>query len=222
MLRYIFLFFFVQYLYGNSLTLDIGHTLKKSGAISSTCKQEYEYNKELALHIQEELKNQKSIDISLSSSVNDLELSFQDRYNSSINRDLFLSIHHDSVQKQFIKYINGCPTTNHANGFSIFISKKNINFEKSLKYAQNFAKELILEGLTPALHHAENIAGENRELIDENLGIYIFDDLKVLKNANSPAILFEAGVIVNPKDEAKVSTKEFKNKIAKAISKIFN
>ena len=221
-LKYIFLILFIQNIYGANFVLDIGHTPKKNGATSSTCEQEYKYNQELALYILEQLKNKDNLKISLSSKYNNQELTFEDRYNSSVDKDLFISIHHDSVQKQFIKYINGCPTTNYAEGFSIFVSKKNIEYEKSLEYAKIFAEELISRGLVPTLHHAEKIKGENRELIDKKLGIYLFDDLKVLKNVNSPAFLFEAGVIVNPNEEKKVKTKEFKDNMLEAIMKLFN
>lgn len=221
-LKYFFLILFIQNIYGANLVLDIGHTPKKSGAISSTCEKEYKYNEELALYVVEQLKKENKLNISLSSKYNNQELTFQERYDSSIDKDLFISIHHDSVQEQFINYIRNCPTTDYAEGFSIFISKKNIEYEKSLEYAKSFANELIAQGLNPSLHHAEKLEGENRELIDGKLGIYLFDDLKVLKNSKSAAFLFEAGVIVNPVDEKKVKTKVFKDKITKAIIKLYN
>ena len=221
-IKYFILFLLIQNAYAINLVLDIGHTPKQSGATSSNCQQEYTYNKELVLYILEKLKDKYNIEISLSSKKDDEELTFKDRYDSSVNKDLFISIHHDSVQKQFINYINKCPTTNYAEGFSIFVSKKNIRYEKSLEYAKIFAEELISRGLVPTLHHAEKIKGENRELIDKKLGIYLFDDLKVLKNANSPAFLFEAGVIVNPNEKKKVRTKVFKDSITEAIMKLLN
>ena len=220
--KYILLALVIQNLYSANIVLDIGHTPKQAGATSSKCEKEYRYNKELALYIIKQLKNKKKIDISLSSKKVDEEITFKDRYDSSLNKDLFISIHHDSVQKQFINYINKCPTTNYAEGFSIFVSKKNIRYEKSLEYAKIFAEELISRGLVPTLHHAEKIKGENRELLDKKLGIYLFDDLKVLKNVNSPAFLFEAGVIVNPNEEKKVKTKVFKDNITEAVMRLLN
>ncbi|WNL30169.1 N-acetylmuramoyl-L-alanine amidase [Aliarcobacter cryaerophilus] len=220
--KYILLALVIQNLYSVNIVLDIGHTPKQPGATSSNCEKEYKYNKELALYIFEQLKNNNNIEISLSSKYEDQELTFKDRYDSSINKDLFISVHHDSVQKQFINYINKCPTTNYAEGFSIFVSKKNIQYEKSLEYAKIFAEELISKGLVPTLHHSEKIKGENRELLDKKLGIYLFDDLKVLKNANSPAFLFEAGVVVNPNEEKKVKTKDFKDNITEAFMKLLN
>ena len=53
-------------------------------------------------------------------------------------------------------------------------------------------------GEKPSLYHAEPIAGENRPLLDRRLGVHRFDGLAVLKTATMPAVLVEAGVIVNP------------------------
>jgi len=75
--------------------------------------------------------------------------------------------------------------------------------------------------LKPTLHHNEDIDGERRLLLDKKLGIYQFDDLKVLKNAHSPAFLFEAGVIVNPKDESLVRSISFKDSVVFALLGVF-
>jgi N-acetylmuramoyl-L-alanine amidase len=207
-------------LYSFDIMIDIGHTPSKSGAISASCAKEYDYNKALGNYLIKHLSQNSTVNISM---LTQTEVSFQDRYTSSIGKDLFLSLHHDSVQERYIQRNSfGCPNTNHAAGFSIFISRKNPYFDKSLDYAQRFGEALVKQGLTPSLHHAEKIQGENRELLDRRLGIYIFDDLKVLKNAKSPAILFEAGVIVNPVDEAMVKRDEYKSKVSKAISSAFD
>lgn len=206
--------------WGFDLALDTGHTPSKGGAISASCTNEYLYNRSLTAYISNNLPN-LSPNIHLLRADHE-EMRFDQRYTLSQKADLFLSIHHDSVQERYIqKNQLGCPSSNHAFGFSIFISRKNAYFIKSLDYAQKFGKALVEQGLTPSLHHAEKIQGENRELLDEKLGIYVFDDLKVLKNAKSPAILFEAGVIVNHVDEATVKRDEYKKKIVKAILHVF-
>ena len=73
------------------------------------------------------------------------------------------------------------------------------------------------QGLTPTLHHAEPIKGENRELVNPDLGIYRFDDLIVLKSATMPAALLECGVIVNRAEEAELLTEERQQKAVAAI-----
>ena len=67
------------------------------------------------------------------------------------------------------------------------------------------------------MHHAENIPGENRELLNTTMGIYRFDDLIVLKKTNIPAVLLEVGVIVDPDDEKYVSSKDKQKAISQAI-----
>lgn len=211
----------IQNLFGFNLVLDIGHTPSKTGAKSFTCEQEYSYNRNLSLYLLSSLKNINNINTSLSSEYDRQNITFEERYQSSIGKNLFLSIHHDSVQEQYLHFnANGCPSSDHASGFSMFISRKNPDFLQSLSYAKKLGQALVGEGLHPSLHHSEKIEGENRELLDKKLGIYIFDDLKVLKNAKCPAILLEAGVIVNPSDEELVKSDNFKEKITNAIKKI--
>lgn len=203
------------------LALDVGHTPLKSGAISSQCLNEYQYNRSLVSYIASELPKESSrIKIFRE---NNQEVSFAQRYILSEHKDLFLSIHHDSVQKKYIKNNKAsCPVSDHAAGYSIFISRKNPYFNESLVYAKTFGAALVKQGLKPSLHHAEPIAGENRELLDSHLGIYIFDDLKVLKNSRSPAILFEAGVLVNPEDEKLVQSESYKYAIVKAMKAVID
>ena len=221
MLRYAFHFIALfQFSFGFSLGLDVGHTSYRYGALSSSCEKEYNYNLSLAKYIDKKLHNKANI--AITSNINTKDVSFFQRYNLSNEKDLFISIHHDSVQPQYITY-NGkhCPQTNYAQGFSIFVSKKNKHYEKSLEYAKRFAQGLISRGLKPTLHHNEDIDGERRLLLDKKLGIYQFDDLKVLKNAHSPAFLFEAGVIVNPKDESLVRSISFKDSVVFALLGVF-
>lgn len=200
------------------LGLDIGHTQEKFGALSCSCKKEYNYNKSLGEFIQNYLGSNKNIHIS--TNAKDNNVTFDDRYALAVGKDLFISLHHDSTQPQFIKTINGCPHTSYAFGYSIFVSRKNQEFSKSLEFATKFANKLRTFGLNSSSHHAEKMDGEDKEAQNKSLGIYFYDDLKVLKNAKSPAFLFEAGVIVNCKDEKNVESLEFRKKIADAISSL--
>ena len=68
------------------------------------------------------------------------------------------------------------------------------------------------------MHHAEQIPGEARNLVDEDFGLYEFDDLVVLKTAAMPAVLLECGVIVNRGEEASLQTPEIRYRIADAAA----
>lgn len=220
LLFFLFIFFKIffansQIIFAASIILDPGHSPGNPGAISCTGEREYVYNNNLVHNIFDTLSKNK-IDIILSK--RPLEnISLTERTKDSLHKDLFISIHHDSVQPQFIKYIDGKPTSNKANGYSLFISRKNKNFNESLAYAKSIGKRLRKNGLIPSKHHGEPIKGENRQLLDKELGIYAFDDLIVLKTAKCPALLLEAGVIVNPQDERLVNTEKFHRIISDSI-----
>ena len=147
------------------------------------------------------------------------ESTFNERYLQSSGQDLFVSLHHDSVQQTDLSHSHGCPTAGCASGFSIFVSKKNPYYKQSLIYAKRFANQLIKNGLKPISNHLKQTHKKDREVIDPFLGIFDMDDLKVLKHAKSPAFLFEAGVIVNPLDENRVKSEYFKKIIAKSLKK---
>jgi hypothetical protein len=65
----------------------------------------------------------------------------------------------------------------------------------------------------------QSLSGENRELRDTEKGIYRFDDLVVLRTAKMPAVLFEAGVIVNREEEALLVDPVFQNRLALSVAR---
>ena len=70
------------------------------------------------------------------------------------------------------------------------------------------------------MHHAEPIPGENRLFADRLNGVYYFDDLVVLKTATQPALLLEAGIIVNRTDEVTLQQPAVHAKLAAAIATV--
>jgi len=204
--------------YSGGFIIDPGHSPKLKGATSCTGKSEHLYNEILSQYIITYLSNQH-MPVTLTRKPHE-ELSLKDRALSASGKNLFLSIHHDSVQPQFITWKNTLPTSSKADGYSIFVSSKNQHYEKSLKYARVLGATLRSKGFKPSKHHGENIVGENRKLLDSENGIYLFDDLVVLKYADAPAILFEAAVIVNPQDEARAISESYKRGIAESVAEM--
>jgi len=136
--------------------------------------------------------------------------------------DLFLSIHHDSAQPRYLEKtksgtLDAYRATKPIAGYSLFVSMRNPRFAQSYAFAEQLGEAMRKLGRSPALHHAEPIAGENRELLDPRLGIYRFDDLVVLRKTEMPAVLLEVGVIVDPEDEAYVSNEANQQRIVEAI-----
>lgn len=196
--------------------IDPGHSPRSPGATSCTGIAEYLYNNNLADTVVATLK-QHHVSV-ITTRQNKENISLSDRALAAKGKKLLLSLHHDSVQPQFVNWSNkGKPSSAKAQGYSIFISRKNAFYPQSRTYARKLGTALLRRGLIPTLHHAEKIAGENRQLIDSKRGIYIFDNLYVLSKSDAPAVLLEAAVIVNPKDEVQASSKAYRKRIADAI-----
>lgn len=199
------------------ILIDPGHSPKFPGAISCSGVAEYRYNNLLAA----EIANYLSLlghNVSLTKSGNSV-ISLSRRAALSKGQDLLVSIHHDSVQPQFVNRTpDGGVCSYKAKGFSIFISRSNRYFKESLHYARLLGNAMVRRGYHPTLHHAEKIPGEFKILYDPALGIYIFNNLVVLKQAKAPAILFEAAVIVHPEDEAIAASEEYRHAIAESAA----
>jgi N-acetylmuramoyl-L-alanine amidase len=103
-------------------------------------------------------------------------------------------------------------------GYSLFVSRLNPGLRESLACAQAIGGELRGAGYAPSLHHAEPIPGENRPLADAGNGIHYFDDLVVLKSTAVPAVLMEAGIIVNRDDELSLGQANTRKRLATAIA----
>jgi N-acetylmuramoyl-L-alanine amidase len=69
----------------------------------------------------------------------------------------------------------------------------------------------------PTLHHAEYFRGGDKDLIDKSRGIYKYNNLVVLKEANMLAVLFECGIIKNRDEELKLGDPEYQHKLVNAI-----
>lgn len=199
--------------------LDPGHSPQQPGATSISGKREVDYNDRFAARLAELLRKE-GIPVRLTREPA-ANLGLADRA-AMANRDnpaLFLSIHHDSAQLQFLKPspAGGFQTTRPIAGYSLFVSAESPAYTESLRFANQLAHGLLQLGRTPSLHHAEPIAGENRELIDRTLGIYRFDDLAVLRKNRPPSVLLEVGVIVDAADEQYVSDAGNQDAMCQAI-----
>ncbi|MBL8666185.1 MAG: N-acetylmuramoyl-L-alanine amidase [Rhodospirillales bacterium] len=202
------------------IAIDVGHSLAKPGSTSARGRPEFEFNRELAAAVDRAL-HLYGFRTQLIGEQGDMT-GLTDRTKAAAGADFFLSIHHDSVQPQYLQtWIVGEEKqkwTDRFSGYSLFVSRKNQHLKKSLACAQAIGEAMRMAGQTPSLHHAEPIKGENRPLADKINGVYYFDDLVVLKTASSPAVLVEAGIIVNKHDELGLREPATKRRIAFAIA----
>ena len=207
---------------GTGVLIDPGHSPRSGGTVSCGGKSEYLYNDALAEAVLLFLRA-KNIPAGLTRSKQE-NITMSGRTGKSGKSRLLLSLHHDSVQPQYV-YAQSTGQgycSDKARGFSIFVSRKNSHYRESVQYAEALGAALIRKGLTPSLHHAEPIKGENRELLSADKGIYIFDDLLILKNAKTPALLLEAAVIVNPHEALISGTDAYRLIISEAVYEILD
>lgn len=205
------------------IAIDPGHTRAKPGAISARGVPEVQFNENLARYLLNELVHAGFAKAFLTNR-NQATISLIDRALLANEREaqLFLSIHHDSAQAHYLSTwtYRGKRRlyTDDIKGYSLFVSGKNGDVAGSERFAHLLGKQLRNGCFTPTLHHAEKIPGENRELLDEQLGIYRFDDLVVLKSTKMPAVLFEAGLIVNRHEELLLRSASYQKRIAVALT----
>ena len=200
------------------VAVDAGHTKENGGATSATGIPEYSFNIRMAESLIRELKKEG---YTRSFLIGDNSLEGRTVAANQRNADLLLSIHHDSVQQRYLsKWFHGGRTHLYCDkyrGFSIFYSQQNGAPDRSLLFAGLLGTEMLKQGLSPSLHHAERIEGENRRLLDREKGIYRYDGLVVLKGALMPAVLLECGIIVNRQEEELLNDAAYRMRIVTAI-----
>lgn len=195
-----------------SIIVDAGHTPAHPGATGASGRVEHLYNLDLSKAVVFDLA---AAGDRITRTGADGEIGLADRPNAAPKADFFISIHHDSMQQAWID----AGRNRELKGYAIFVSELNPHYQQSLTCAKAIGERLRAAGEMPSLYHATPIMGENRPLIDRRLGIHRFDDLVVLKTARMPAVLVEAGVIVNADEERRLADPATIRKLADAISK---
>jgi N-acetylmuramoyl-L-alanine amidase len=192
------------------VALDIGHSRRNPGVISAGGIPEWELNRQLAEEIAAHLQ-QLGVSYRLIGADGTMEVLLE--RTALAERDaLFISLHHDSVQPEWLEQVD------RYSGYSLFVSRKNRKIEESLACARKIGDRLLAAGFHPSRYHAAPVKGENRPFADQNRGIHYYDGLAVLRTAQQPAVLVEAGVVVNPQDEIHSTGKEGRSRIAEAIA----
>jgi hypothetical protein len=150
---------------------------------------------------------------------NDLFLRARDL--DSMHPDLILSLHHDGVQDQYLRrgMIDGVyrEYSDKFAGYSLFVSYDNPDRDDSVLFAKLLGEELTSRHHKFTMHHAEKIPGENRPVVDGNVGVFRYDKLVVLRRVHEPAVLMENAVIINPDDEALAQQPDYQKQIAESV-----
>lgn len=188
------------------IVVDAGHGPRRPGAESARGAPEYVFNTRLAARVvaalaaagfsRARLLDPEGLDLT--------PVARAARANAARAR-LLVSIHHDSVQPRYLASWTVADRPRRYGdqfaGYSLFYSGKSAFARESLELARLTGRELRAAGLTFSRHHVERIPGESRELVDDTVGVYRYDGLAVLREAAMPAVLVEAGVIVNRAEE---------------------
>ncbi len=209
---------------GFVVAVDVGHEIRRPGATSARGEIEYRYNRALAGLVVAGLQQAGYPRAFLiDGSGGPMPLGRRPAIAQQAHASLFLSIHHDSVQPQYLGTwtVEGRSErfSDRFHGFSIFVSTERPAAAASLRMARLLGQALRADGLTPSLHHAEPIAGESRRLLDPADGVYAFDELAVLRGATMPAVLLEAGVIVNRDEEAAIRSGSYHRRAVAGVVK---
>ena len=210
--------------------LDVGHTDRDSGQISARGVKEYDFNMNLARRLLEELVNTGFIStqmiVTSGSNTHESRLQRSKRAND-LGADLFISVHHDGVKNETLMpwQYNGKTHwfLDKFEGFSLWVSQKNNEYEESLSFAKTLADQLMASGLKFTAHHDEltNTAkyGRIAPLVDRGRGIYDADNnIAVLYESRMPARLLEAGMIVNRAEEEVLSSATRRATVARAVA----
>jgi len=210
------------------IAVDVGHTKQSDGAMSARDVPEYDFNLNLARKVAEKLKSEGFAGTKLLITEGRARPSLIRRVASAngMKADLFLSIHHDSVPDKFkerwefegrkLEY------SDRFSGYSLFVSKENPSFETSFRLARLIGRELKGKGLKYADQYALPIMGRYRhDLLDKDVGIYRYDNLVVLMRTNMPAVLLEAGSIINRDEEVQMASVERQDMTASSVAAAF-
>jgi N-acetylmuramoyl-L-alanine amidase len=183
---------------------------------------EYEFNRALALVVMGTLQADGFVGAFLvDPAERPLSLVDRPRLARAGGAAVLVSIHHDSVQEHYLlpwrfegqarRYADNF------SGFSLFVSLDSQTAEANRTLGRTLGEALIQAGNSPTLHHAEDIQGERRELLDADLGLYRRDTLAVLRAATMPTVLVEGGVLVNRDEEFRLRDPSWQRRFASAL-----
>jgi N-acetylmuramoyl-L-alanine amidase len=204
--------------------VDVGHTEKAPGAKSARGANEFDFNLALAKAIHHRLTEMGFTHTTLlvSEGAQHRSLAARVARANQSKADVFLSIHHDSVPDRMLQKWEYEGTAQHYNdqypGHSIFVSVDNPDYQSSLLFATIIGKELKARGLKYTPHYTDAIMGSRRRLlVDPDAGVYRYDQLIVLRQTHMPAVLLEAGSIVNRSEELELEKPERRKLVAAAV-----
>jgi N-acetylmuramoyl-L-alanine amidase len=206
------------------IALDVGHTAESEGATSARNIPEFTFNLRLAQRIEEKLKAEGFAETRLLLTEGKARPSLAKRVDaaSHLGANLFLSIHHDSVPNSLLEDWEFEGKKSHFSdrfsGYSVYVSRSNPDFKTSLSFAELIGKAMKAQGLQYAQQYTQAIMGRYQHpLLNKETGVYSYDQLVVLRTTRMPAVLLEAGSIINRDEELKMNSPEHRDIVSSAV-----
>jgi len=204
------------------VAIDVGHTISRGGATSARGVPEFQFNLQMAKLISQRLNaTRKAVSRIINSDGKIRGLKERVTYAQEIKASVFVSIHHDSVQKKYLsKWVHQGKEKRYSDnfeGYSVFYSERNGDPKRSLQLAEKIAASLHADNFVFTRHHAEKIKGENRPLINADTGVYQFDGLYVLRKNVIPSVLVECGIILNRQEEERLRNPKYQLDFANSV-----
>jgi N-acetylmuramoyl-L-alanine amidase len=197
------------------VVVDVGHTLDVPGAMSARGVPEYAFNLQLAREVKQALVDAgfEQAVLLITGTAPWRGLFERAARANAMHADLFIAIHHDSVPDNLKQIWEYAGQKNEFNddypGYAIFISNDNADRAGSLLFGSILGHELERRNLHYTPHYTLALMGHRRRvLVDAEAGVYRYDQLIVLRQTRMPAVLLEAGSIVNRQEELELATPE--------------
>ena len=207
------------------VVVDVGHTVDVPGAMSARGVAEYAFNLALAQQAQQTLIEAGFANTVLLTTDKPPPQGLIERATraNAMAADLFIAIHHDSVPDNLLQNWDYQGQPNRYNddypGYALFISNDNADRAGSLAFGRLLGLALQARGLHYTPHYTLPLMGHRRrELLDAEAGVYRYDQLIVLRLTRMPAVLLEAGSIVNRDEELALATPERRAVTSAAIA----
>jgi N-acetylmuramoyl-L-alanine amidase len=207
------------------VVVDVGHTAAVPGALSARGVTEYEFNLRLSKVIERKLLESgfaRTV-LMVTDGPAQAGLAKRVRRANDLKADVFLSVHHDSVPERFKEKWEHHGSKNlfsdRFKGHSIFVSYDHPDRKGSMLFAKLLGEQLKAQGLHYSPHYTETLmGGRRRELVDGEAGVYRFDMLHVLRATEMPAVLLEAGLIINRDEELLLASPDHQTLISTAVT----
>ena len=207
------------------VVVDVGHTLDHPGADSARGITEYAFNLQLAHDVKQALADAgfDSAVLLITATAPWRGLVERAAYANAGHADLFISIHHDSVPDRLLQTWDYEGAQHVFNddypGYALFISNDNADRAGSLLFGHFLGKQLQARGLHYTPHYTLELMGHRRrQLLDAEAGVYRYDELIVLRMTHMPALLLEAGSIVNRQEELELGSPEHRSLTSAAVA----